>query len=55
MERSTLKHFGFKLSDLNHLDHLLFTLGEFSWKALQNNVGQLLLIKVISNALSQAL
>ena len=47
MDRSTLKHFGCKSSELKHLDTLLFKLGEISWKALQNDIGQLLLIQVM--------
>ena len=47
MDRSTLRHFHCKSSDLNHLDSLLYTLGEQSWKTLQKDIGQLLLIQVI--------
>ena len=46
MDRSTLKHFGCKSSELVHLDSLLCTLGEHSWNALQKDIGQLLLIEV---------
>ena len=46
MDRATLKHFECKSSEIKNLDSLLYALGEFSWKALQNDVGQLLLIKV---------
>ena len=48
MDRSTLRHFGCKSSELQHLDSLLCALGELSWKALQKDIGQLLLIQVIS-------
>ena len=48
MDRSTLKHYGCKSSDLEHLDTLLETLGKISWTALQNDIGQLLLKKVDS-------
>ena len=48
MDRSTLRHFGCKSSDLKHLDSLLYALGEHSWKALREDIGQLLLIQVIS-------
>ena len=47
MDRSTLKHFGCKSSGLQKLDSLLYALGEQSWTALQKDIGQLLLIKVI--------
>ena len=47
IDRSTLKHVECKSSELKHLDSLLHTLGEVSWKALQNDIGQLLLIQVI--------
>ena len=46
MDRSTMKTFGCKSSDVRNLDHLLNALGEFAWKALQNDIQQLLLIKV---------
>ena len=46
MDRSTLKKFGLKSSQLKELEALLYTLGEFSWKALQSDFQQLLLIKV---------
>ena len=46
MDRSLLKKFGLKAAELENLDALLFTLGEFSWNSLQNGVGQLLLPKV---------
>ena len=47
MDRSTLKHFGCKSADLHCLDSLLYALGEQSWKALQKDIGQLLLMQVI--------
>ena len=47
MDRSTLKHFGCKSSELKHLDSLSCTLGEFSLTALQKDTGQLLLAKVV--------
>ena len=47
MDRSTLKHFGCKSSNLEHLDSLLYVLGEHSWKALRRYIGQLLLTQVI--------
>ena len=47
MDRSTLKHFGCKSSELQNLDSLLYALGEQSWKALQKDIGQLLLKQVI--------
>ena len=47
MDRSTLKHFGSKSSELHHLDSLLYALGKESWNALHKDIGQLLLIQVI--------
>ena len=47
MDRSTLKHFGCKSTDLQCLDSLLYALGEQSWTALRKDIGQLLLIQVI--------
>ena len=44
--RTTLKNFGLKSEDIPQMEHLLHTLGEFAWKALQNDVQQLLLKKV---------
>ena len=45
IERTILKHF---ISDIRELlDDLLFSLGELAWKALQTDVQQLLLQKVI--------
>ena len=35
-----------KLDDILNIEDLLYTLGEFSWKALQNDIQQLLLNKV---------
>ena len=46
MDRSTLKHFGCKASELPELDNMLRILGQFAWEALQNDVRQLLLTKV---------
>ena len=46
MDRSTIKAFGCKSSEVRNLDGLLYALGEFAWKALQNDIQQLLLIKV---------
>ena len=46
MDRSTLKYFGCKSSELNHLCDLLYDLGEISWKALQRNVGHVFLPQV---------
>ena len=47
MDRSTLKHFGSKSSELQQLDSLLYALGKESWNALHKDIGQLLLIQVI--------
>ena len=46
MDRTTLKTFGCKSADISNLEDLLYTLGEFSWKALQSDVQQLLLDRV---------
>ena len=46
IDRSTMKTFGCKADDLEQLDTMLITLGEFAWEALQKDVGQLLLSKV---------
>ena len=46
MDGTTLKTFGCKSSDIPNIDKWLSILGEFSWKALQNDTGQLLLNKV---------
>ena len=46
IDRSTMKTFGCKADELKHLETMLFTLGQFAWEALQNDVGQLLLNKV---------
>ena len=43
--RTTLKSFGLKSEDIPQMEYLLLTLGEFAWKALQNDVQQLLLKK----------
>ena len=45
MDRTTLKTFGCKSAEISKLEDLLYTLGEFSWKALQEDVQQLLLKK----------
>ena len=47
MDRSTLKHFGCKSSELQHLDSLLWALGELSWAALRKDIGQMLLMQVV--------
>ena len=46
IDKTTLKTFGCKSSKIANLDDLLYTLGELSWKALQNDFQQLLLNKV---------
>ena len=48
MDRSTLKphNYGCYSSDIPKLDDMLQTLGRFAWEALQNDVRQLLIIKV---------
>ena len=46
MDRTTLKTFGSKSGDIPQIEDLLYTLGEFSWKALQSDVQQLLLNRV---------
>ena len=46
MDRSTLKKFGLKSSEMKQLEDLLYILGELSWKTLQSDFQQLLLIKV---------
>ena len=46
MDRTTLKTFGCKSSDIPNIDHSLSILGKLSWKALQNDTRQLLLNKV---------
>ena len=45
IDRTILKHFHPEIRHL--LDDLLFSLGELSWKALQNDIQQLLLPKVM--------
>ena len=47
INRTTLKTFGLKSSELEHLDSWLDILGKFSWEALQRDIRQLLLNKVI--------
>ena len=46
IDRTTMKRFGCKSSYVRDIDRLLSVLAEFSWKALQKDHGQLLLIKV---------
>ena len=46
MDRTTLKRFGCKSSELKNLDDLLYELGKLSLKSLRNNIQQLLLNKV---------
>ena len=46
IDRSTMKTFGCKADDLEQLESMLFTLGQFAWEALQNDIGQLLLNRV---------
>ena len=56
IDRTALKSFqpGLYADIMEHLDVLLCALGELSWKALQNDVQQLLLRKVKStNSISQ--
>ena len=46
MDRTTLKTFGCKSSDVPNIEQCLSILGKLSWKALQNDTRQLLLNKV---------
>ena len=46
MDRSTMKSFGCKSSQLKHLQELLDQLGELAWQALQKDSKQFLLRKV---------
>ena len=46
VDRSTIKTFGCKADEVEQLESMLFTLGQFAWEALQNDVGQLLLNRV---------
>ena len=46
LDRTTLKTFGRKSAAISKLEDLLYTLGEFSWNTLQDDVQQLLLKKV---------
>ena len=46
MDRTTLKTFGCKSKDIPNIEKWLCILGSLSWKALQNEVRQLLLDKV---------
>ena len=49
MDRSTLKphNFGCKSSEVPDINTKLFILGKFAWKALQNDIRQLVIDKVI--------
>ena len=49
MDRTTLKTFGCKSSDIQNIDQWLSILGKLSWEALQKDTGQLLLDKVDLN------
>ena len=49
--RTTLKNFGLKSENIPQMEYWLQTLGEFAWKALQNDVQQLLLKKASWNLL----
>ena len=49
MDRTTLKTYGCKSSDIPHIAQLLSILGKLSWEALQKDTGQLLLNKVNFN------
>ena len=46
IDRTTMKRFGCRSSNVKDIHVLLSVLGEFSWKALQKDHGQLLLVKV---------
>ena len=46
MDRTTLKTFGRKSADIGQIEDLLYNLGEYSWKALQNDIQQHLLKRV---------
>ena len=46
MDRTTLKTFGCKSTNISKISELLYALGELSWDALQNDVQQLLLKQV---------
>ena len=48
MDRSTLKphNFGCKSSEVPNINSMLFILGKFAWKALQNDIRQLIIDKV---------
>ena len=48
MDRTTLKTFGCKSTNISKISELLHALGELSWNALQNDVQQLLLKQVRS-------
>ena len=47
-DRSMLKYFGCKAADLDDFNNMLRTLGKFAWEALQDDVRQLLLRKVLT-------
>ena len=46
MDRTTMKTFGCKSSDIPNIDQWLSIIGKLSWEALQKDTGQLLLNKV---------
>ena len=48
MDRTTLKkhNFGVKSNEIEQLHSMLFVLGKFSWRALQNDIQQFLIDKV---------
>ena len=52
MDRTSLKTFGCKSSDIPNIDQWLSILGKLSWKALQNDTHQLLLNKVDLNKIT---
>ena len=49
MDRTTLKTYGCKSSEIKNIDQWLSILGKLSWEALQNDTRQLLLNKVDLN------
>ena len=54
MDKATLKehNFGLKSIEVENLHSMLFVLGEIAWRALQNNIHQLLLYKVRNVSIS---
>ena len=46
IDRSALKHLGWKSSEITDLDEMLYILGELSWTALKRDAKQLLISKV---------